>query len=316
MKALALADLDSAPAVQELPTPEPSSGQVRVRVKAAGLNGFDVAVASGGLKGMAEYQFPVVIGRDAAGTVDAVGEGVEQVSVGDEVFGHVLFTPELRDGTVAEYALLPAEAVHAKPASLDFTEAAALPLAGAAALAAIEAADVQHGQTVLIAGAGGGVGSFALQLAADRGATVIATGLPEDADRLRTLGADQVVDYRKDVADQVLADHPDGVDALLDLVSFDPESFAKLAKAVRPGGKVGSTAGGATEDALAAAGLTGQVIVAVPNRDTLARLVSEIERGALRVDIEQVLPLDNATQGLDTLSRRIARGKIVATIDA
>jgi NADPH:quinone reductase-like Zn-dependent oxidoreductase len=315
MKALALTDFDTPPAVQDLPTPEPGLGQMRVRVKAAALNGMDVAISSGMAKAMAEYRFPVVIGRDAAGVVDAVGEGVGHVSVGDEVVGHVLFGPNLHDGTIAEYAVLPAEAVVAKPASLGFTEAAALPLAGAAALAAVDAAELQQGQTVLIAGAGGGVGSFAIQLAAARGATVIATGLPEDAERLRALGASKVVDYRQDVDEQVLADHPDGIDALLDFVTFDPDSFGKLAKAVRRGGKVGSTTTGATPEALEAAGLTGQAIMAVPNRDTLSKLLGEIERGALRVDVQQILPLDEATKGLETLASRTARGKLVVAID-
>ncbi len=106
MKAFALADFDSAPAVQEVPIPEPGSGQIRVRVRAAALNGIDAAIASGMMRGMAEYRFPVVIGRDSAGIVDAVGEGVEHVTVGDEVLGHILFSPPLGDGTIAEYALL------------------------------------------------------------------------------------------------------------------------------------------------------------------------------------------------------------------
>jgi NADPH:quinone reductase-like Zn-dependent oxidoreductase len=315
MKALALTDFDSAPTLQDLPMTEPGSGEVRVRVKAAALNGIDAAISRGMAKAMAEHQFPVVIGRDAAGIVDAVGAGVEHVSVGDEVLGHVLFAPPLHHGTIAEYAVLPADAVVAKPANLTFNEAAALPLAGAAALAAVDAAALQQGQTVLIAGAGGGVGSFAIQLAVGRGATVIATGLPEDADRLRALGASKVVDYRQDVAEQVLADDPEGVDALLDLVTFDPDSFGKLAQAVRRGGKVGSTTTGATPEALEAAGLTGQAIFALPNRDTLHRLLGEIERGTLRVDVEQILPLDEATKGLETLANRTARGKLVVAID-
>jgi NADPH:quinone reductase-like Zn-dependent oxidoreductase len=315
MKALALTNFDTPPAVQDLPTREPGPGQVRVRVKAAGLNGMDAAISSGMAKAMATHQFPVVIGRDAAGIVDAVGSGVEHVSVGDEVLGHILFEPPLHHGTIAEYAVLPADAVVAMPASLDFNEAAALPLAGAAALAAVEAADVRQGQTVLIAGAGGGVGSFAIQLAVARGAAVIATGLPEDADRLRRLGASNVVDYRQDVAAQVLADHPEGVDALIDLVTFDPDTFAKLAQAVRPGGTVGSTTTGATPDALEAAGLTGRAIGAVPNRETLGTLLGEIERGALRVDVQHILTLDEATKGLEKLASRTARGKLVVAID-
>lgn len=314
MKALVLTDFDSPPALHDLPLPEPDAGQVRVRVRAAALNGIDGAIAAGMARGMAEYQFPVVVGRDGAGVVDAVADGVDHVSVGDEVIGHIFFVPTLRDGAIAEYALLPADGIVAKPATLDFTDAAALPLAGAAALAAVDAADVQQGQLVLIAGASGGVGSFAVQLAAARGATVIATGLPEDVERLKDLGAAKVVDYREDVAEQLLADGGK-VDALLDLVSFDPDSFGKLAKAVRPGGKVGSTAGGATDEALEAAGLTGQVIMAMPNRETLTKLTSEIERGALRVDVEETLPLDEAAKALETFTNGHTKGKIVVTVE-
>lgn len=278
------------------------------------MNGIDEVIAGGMARGMAEYQFPVVIGLDAAGVVDAVADGVDHVSIGDEVIGHILIGTTLRDGTIAEYALLPAGGIVAKPATVDFTHAAALPLAGAAALAVVDAADVQQGQRVLIAGASGGVGSFAVQLAAARGATVIATGLPEDAERLKDLGAAKVVDYREDVAEQVLADGGE-VDALLDLVSFDPDSFGKLAKAVRRGGKVGSAAGGATDEALEAAGLTGQVIMAMANRETLTKLISEIERGALRVDVEETLPLDEAVKALETFTNGHTRGKIVVTVE-
>jgi NADPH:quinone reductase-like Zn-dependent oxidoreductase len=314
MKALALTDFDSAPALVDLPLPEPAAGQVRVRVKAAALNGMDAAIASGMVKGMAEYQFPVVVGRDGAGVVEAVADGVDHVSVGDDVHGHIFFGPTLGDGTIAEYAVLPADGVVAKPATLDFTAAAALPLAGAAALAVVDTADVQQGQRVLIAGASGGVGSFAVQLAAARGATVIATGLPEDVERLQGLGAAKVVDYREDVAEQVLADGGE-VDALLDLVSFDPDSFSKLAKAVRRRGKVGSTAGGATEEALEGTGLTGQVIMAMPNREALTTLISEIERGALRIDVEETLPLDEAAKALETYTNGHTKGKIVVTVE-
>src|SRR5689334_11072670 len=111
MQAFALSDFDSPPRLQELPVPEPGPGQVRVRVEAAGLNRIDVTIAAGGLRDHAEYAFPVVIGRDGAGTVDALGDGVQGLEPGDEVLGHVPFGPRLREGTVAEYALLPAEAV-------------------------------------------------------------------------------------------------------------------------------------------------------------------------------------------------------------
>jgi NADPH:quinone reductase-like Zn-dependent oxidoreductase len=130
MKAFALTDFDTAPATTELPTPDPGPGQVRIRVRAAALNGIDVAVISGLLRLMADYRFPVVIGSDGAGIVETVGDGVTGISIGDEVLGHYAFGSELHHGTLAEHALLTADATVVKPASLAFTEAAALPLAG------------------------------------------------------------------------------------------------------------------------------------------------------------------------------------------
>ena len=315
MKAFALTDFDSAPAIMDLPTPDPSPGQVRIRVRAAALNGIDVAVSSGLMRSMVHYRFPVVIGFDGAGIVDAVGEGVTDISIGDEVLGHYAFGSELHHGTLAEHALLTADATVVKPASLAFREAAALPLAGSAALRAVEAVDLRSGETVLIAGAGGGVGSFAIQLARATGATVIATGRPDDAQRLRRLGAADVVDYQEDIAEQVLAAHTNGVDALIDMVTFDPDSFAPLAKAVRPGGKVSTLTGGATEDALAAAGLTGQMVMAGTSRDSLNRLIADVEDGTLTIDVERALPLDDADKGRETMANRRARGKIVITIN-
>jgi NADPH:quinone reductase-like Zn-dependent oxidoreductase len=314
MKALALTDFDAPPALLDLPLPEPAAGQVRVRVRAAALNGFDRSVASGMVRAMFEYQFPVVLGRDGAGVVDAVGEGVDDVSVGDEVLGTVSLDRVLRDGSIAEYALFSADTVVGKPTTIDFVDAAALPIAGAAAIAAVDATGLQKGERVLIAGASGGVGSFAVQLAAARGATVIATGLPEDVGRLKSLGAADVVDYREDVAAAVIGDGGK-VDALLDLVSYDPEAFGKFAKAVRSGGKVASTSGGATPEALAAAGLTGQVVMAMPNRATLGKLLEEVERGSVRVDVEETLPLGAAQQALERFMNGHTRGKIVVTID-
>jgi NADPH:quinone reductase len=147
MKAFALPDFDSAPAITDLPTPDPGPGQVRIRVRAAALNGIDVAVSSGLLRSIADYRFPVVIGFDGAGIVDAVGDGVTGISIGDEVLGHYAFGSELNHGTLAEHALLTADATVVKPSSLAFTEAAALPLAGSAALKAVEAIDLRPGES-------------------------------------------------------------------------------------------------------------------------------------------------------------------------
>jgi NADPH:quinone reductase-like Zn-dependent oxidoreductase len=283
MQAFVLNGFDSAPSVREVPLPEPGPGEVRIRVAAASLNDVDVEIASGAQRERVEYRFPVVLGRDAAGAVDALGEGVDGLAPGDEVLGY-------GDGTIAEYALLSAEAVVARPAALAPGEAAALPLAGSAALAAVERAGVQDGERVLVAAAGGGVGSFAVQLAAARGAVVIAAGEPEDVERLKSLGAHEVVDARDDVPAQVLGDGGP-VDVLLDL------------------------GGGANYmQALAPDGCVAGPVEARPTRETLERLLAEIERGTLRADVQRTLMLADAHRGLEALARGEARGKIVVRI--
>jgi NADPH:quinone reductase-like Zn-dependent oxidoreductase len=190
MKAFALTSPDRPATLVDLPDPRIAAGNIRVRVRAASVNGFDVFQANGYLLAMMEHQFPTIIGRDFAGIVDAVGEGRSDLAVGDEVFGFVSAMPPLHVGTYAELLAGGPEVVLArKPASLSFEVAAALPLVGATALAAVDAVEAGPGTTVLIVGATGGVGSLAVQLAVQRGASVIATAKPgEDDGFVRGLG--------------------------------------------------------------------------------------------------------------------------------
>lgn len=314
MRALHVPAAGEQPQLGDLPTPQATEGTVVVQVKAAGLNPIDNAVAAGMLTQWGlPHEYPVVIGRDAAGVVTAVGAGVDHVAVGDEVLGHVLLAPPISAGTLAEYAVLPAAAVTAKPAGLDFTTAAALPLAGAAAVQSIDAIDPQPGQTVLVNGASGGVGSFVVQLLAARGVTVIATGTAADTDRLTTLGATTVIDHTAGpVADQVRAAHPDGVDALVSLHGMDPS--ATPIAAVRTGGKVAGVAGVPDEATLTAAGLTGTSLMATPTREILAPLAEQAASGDLKVPVASVLALDRATEGLNRLATGGAGGKLVVTL--
>ena len=315
MRALFVSADGAQPELGDLPTPEAAEGTVVVRVKAAGLNPIDNAVAAGMLAQMGlPHEYPVVLGRDAAGVVEQVGPGVDHVAVGDEVLGHVLLAPPISAGTLAEYAVLPAATVAPKPAGLDFTAAAALPLAGASAAQSVEAIDPQPGQTVLVNGASGGVGSFAVQLLAARGVTVVATGKPEDAERLTALGAAQVIDYTAGpVADQVRAAYPDGVDALISLTGMDP-SGTPIA-AVRSGGKVAGVAAVPDEATLSAAGLTGTSVMAMPTRDVLAPLAEQAAAGDLKVAVTDVLSLEQAPEGLGRLASGGAGGKLVVTVD-
>jgi NADPH:quinone reductase-like Zn-dependent oxidoreductase len=314
MRALHVPAAGAQPELGDLPTPTVTDGTVLIRVKAAGLNPFDNGIAAGMMAQMLPHEYPVVLGRDAAGVVEAVGSGVDDIKVGDEVLGHVLAAPPIQAGTLAEYALLPAAAVPRKPAELDFVTAAALPLAGAAAAQAVEAVDPQPGQTVLVNGASGGVGSYAIQLLAARGATVLATGTSNDTDRLRGLGATTVIDHTAGpVADQVRAAYPDGVDALINLAGFTPADVP--AAAVRQGGKIATTTATPAEETLAAADLTSSFIMAGPHREIVAPLADQAAAGDLKVNIATVLPLERATDGLGTLASGQAKGKIVVTLD-
>ncbi|MDW6065999.1 NADP-dependent oxidoreductase [Streptomyces sp. FXJ1.4098] len=252
MRALHVPAAGRQPVLAELPTPAVPDGHVLIKVVAAGLNAVDNTIAAGMMAEMAPHEYPLVLGRDAAGIVQQVGTGVDHVAPGDAVFGHVLFTPPVQAGTLAEYAVLPAASVCARPANLDFVTAAAIPLAGAAAVAAVDAVAPRPGQAALVNGATGGVGSYAIQLLAARGATVVATGTPADTDRLTKLGATTVVDFTTgSVTEQVRAAHPHGVDALVNLAGNTTDDVPLAA--VRKDGKVATTTTAPDADALAAA---------------------------------------------------------------
>lgn len=291
MKAFAITARDTQPAVQDLPQPEPATGEVLVEVEAASVNGFDLSVAAGHVWDMIPHEFPVVLGRDLVGTVTALGDGVEDVSVGDRVAG-VIPGMELgpRTGTFAQYVAVPATAVTAVPAGVDAPTAAVIGLAGVAAFDAVEAANVQAGETVLISGATGGVGSIAVQLAAAAGATVIATAQPgQEHDYVRSLGAAHTIDYTGDVATAVNDVAPQGVDKVLHAAG----DAAALGATLQPGGTLASTLGASAEQ-VGREDVTVAPIMAAATADKLATLLGQIASGQLRVNIETAIPLDRA----------------------
>ncbi|MER7786628.1 NADP-dependent oxidoreductase [Streptomyces sp. NPDC097640] len=314
MRALHVPAAGEQPVLAELPTPEVPDGHVLIKIKAAGLNAIDNMIAAGMTAGMAQHEYPLVLGRDASGVVERVGAGVDRLAPGDEVLGHVPFVAPIQAGVLAEYAVLPAANVCVKPANLDFVAAAAIPLAGAAAAAVVDAVAPEPGQMVLVNGASGGVGSYAVQLLAARGAAVVATGTPADTDRLIKLGARAVVDFTAgSVVDQIRAVHPEGVDALVNLTGF-ANGDVPLA-AVRKGGRVATTTTAPDAEALAAAGLTGTGVFAAPGAETIAPLAEQAAAGTLTVEVTTVLPLDQAADGLATIAAGKASGKIVVRVD-
>ncbi len=291
MRAVISAELGGAARLAELETPSAGPGEVRVKVASSSLNGFDTAVLSGYMASFMEHRFPVVLGRDFAGTIDQVGTGAGAFTEGERVFGVVLGHP-LQAGGFGEYVVVPAASLARVPDGLDLTTAGALGLAGAAAESAVAAIDPQSGDTVLVAGATGGVGSIVVQLAAARGAVVLATASsPQGAELVRRLGAAHVIDYRHEFIPQVAAVAPGGVRAVVHLAG-DPFELADL---IAPGGRFTTLLGVGADQ------MVGRDLVAVPvNADltpaVMERLAGEVSAGRVTVPVQRVYELDEVPQ--------------------
>jgi NADPH:quinone reductase-like Zn-dependent oxidoreductase len=314
MKAFVLPDESSSATFADIPIPEPGLGEIRVAVKASSVNGFDVFVASGMAKDMMEHRYPVVVGRDYAGIVDALGEGVERFAAGDEVMGIVPSEPHLGRGTYAEYVVVPAEGyIEPKPTTLSFEQAASVGLAALTALVAVEAADASEGRVVLVAGATGGVGTYAVQIAASRLATVVATSLPDDETWVRLLGASEVVDYRGDVAGLVRASHQEGIDALVDAVNRG-DAHGALAGLVKEGGHVVSTTGSTDAEGLKVRGVGGTNVFAQSDPAQFARVLRMAGDGELQVPITRTFSFEELPQALGLVGSRSSRGKFAIRV--
>jgi NADPH:quinone reductase-like Zn-dependent oxidoreductase len=278
------------------------------------VNGFDVFVASGMARGMMEHHYPVVVGKDFAGVVDAVGEGVDRFGVGDEVAGIAPPEQHLGRGSYAAFIVVPDEGfVEPKPTALSFEQAASVGLAALTALVAVDVGGVAQDSVVLIAGATGGVGSYAVQISARRGASVIATSLPEDDEWIRSLGASEVVDFRTDATAAVAAVHPDGIDALIDAVNRG-DAHGTLAQLVRRGGHVVSTTGSVDGEALEARGVGGANVFAQADPAQFARVMRMAGDGELQVPIRRTFAFDELPEALGLVGARSSRGKFAITI--
>ena len=311
MKALVATDYGTPPkvALADIANPTAGPGQVLVRVEAAALNPFDLALIGGAMREMMPLTFPFVVGMDAAGTVAALGEGVTGFAVGDPVLGWSGFA----SGTAAEYAVIPDGLELAKrPAGLDAVRAAAIPESGVTAAHLLRAAEVQPGQKVLVIGATGGVGMFAVQLAIAAGAEVIATARPADRDFVHRLGTLQVVDYTAgDVADMVLARYPGGVDVVIDVANRGPDVLAS-ARAARHGGRLVSPLGGPTDLGRDVSAIYIGQKQAVPG--VLGDLAARAASGKLLVEVGATYPLAEGPQAVEDFATKHRRGKTVILV--
>ena len=295
----------------EVQTPQPSEGQVRLKLRAAGMNPMDRVLASGDWRPM-PATFPMVLGVDGAGVVDKLGDGASRFSVGDDLFGQLLIAPLGSAGTYAEYVAVSETAPLARvPAGLDDVVAAALPTAGGAGLALVDLLEPLTDKTVLIVGAGGGVGSFATQFAVSAGGSVIANVRVQDAERMRAYGATETIDHTAvPLLDAVRRAHPQGIDALVDLVS-DATGFAALASLVRPGGTAITTQYVADEGALGATGVAGMNFALPESSELLERVADAVVDGRIVAPPITRISLEEAPAALSSAQARPAGGKTV-----
>ncbi len=316
MQAIAVRSFRAPPELIELPKPVAGPGELLVRVGAAGVNPYDAKIAEGILASVMPHRFPLVLGVDGAGTVEAVGPGVTRFASGDRVFGQFLHAP-VGTGTYCEYTTVPqSNAVARIPSRTEAVEAAAIPTAGMTALHALDTLGLARGQTLLVVGASGGVGSFAVQLAASRGLRVIALTRAASSDYVRSLGATEVVARDEpDAVERIRRSHPDGVDGLLDLASSSA-AFPAYAALVRSGGIAGTTVHAAPDEAPPGAGTRTRNIDLTPSAALLDRIGTEVAAGRVRVPVRAVRPLADAPQVLTRIRGGGAEGKTVLTIGA
>ena len=283
--------------VEEAERPQAGDGEVLIRVRAASVNPVDWKVRSGGY---GDVDFPATPGRDGAGTVEESNDG--RFAPGDDVFGNIA-------KTYAEYVVAPADAIAKKPDGLSFEQAAAIPVAGLTAWQGLfDKGGLESGQTALVAGAAGGVGHFAVQFARQAGARTIGTGSSRNRDFVLGLGADDFVDYTSQDASDAVSD----VDVALDTVGGDVT--ATVVPTLREGGAIVTIASAPPEEAAAQRGARAIMHVTSPNPEELTRIAELVLSREVRIEISEVMALDEARRAHQESQGGHVRGKIVLTL--
>lgn len=292
---------------EDVEQPVPGAGQVRVRVAATSFNPVDANIRAGFMQGPIPVTLPHSPGIDVAGTVDALGEGVTGIQVGDQVIG---FLPMAGPGAAAEYVLAPVEALTPAPKSVALSDAAALPLVGLTAWQALfEHAKLTAGQRVLVNGAGGAVGGYAVQLAKQAGAFVIATAGPRSSRRVTAAGADEVIDHTTaDVAAAV----SEPVDVVLNLAPVEPAQLDALLGLIRPGGVLVNTTVWMPAPSDEERGVRGIDLFVRSDAEQLSHLAELIDGGELRVEVTRQVPLaELPALHADAAAGTLPSGKVV-----
>ena len=308
MRAIAIEEFGGSDKLQrvDLPTPEPGSEEILIRIRAAGVGPWDVMSRQGVF---GEREFPFVPGFEPAGVVEAVGGDVEDFSEGDEVYAY-----RFPGGGYAECVAAAVDITARKPASLSFEEAAGVPVAGTTAhQGLVDELGVQEGETVLITGASGGVGTMAVQIAANiLGARVIGTASTRNHEYLRDLGAEEAIDYNGDWVSTVREVVPDGVDAVLDCAGG--ETLERSLETLRDKGRAAYIVP-VEEEPEPPRGISAHFFSARPDGGRLSALASMFDAGQLRMNLQEVIPLEEAARAHDIVEEGHTRGKIVLGVE-
>jgi NADPH:quinone reductase-like Zn-dependent oxidoreductase len=291
---------------EDVPRPEPKEDQILVRVIAAGVNPVDSATRSAKAAQFFNTKLPAIPGYDIAGVVEKTGAKVTKFKVADPVYAYIALN---KGGGYADYAVATEKEASPKPKSLNYIEAAAVPLVSLTAWQAlIDTAKLSAGQTVLIHGGSGGVGSFAIQIAKARGAKVIATASTANQDLLKQLGADVAVDYTNQKFEDVAKD----VDVVLDSVGKD--TLARSYGVVKKGGVIVSIVARPDKAELDKRGIRGAVLSVEPDADELAEIGKLIEQKKIKVIVSQTFSLSEAMKAQEKVATGHTRGKIVLKV--
>jgi NADPH:quinone reductase-like Zn-dependent oxidoreductase len=291
---------------EDAPRPEPKEDQILVRVVAAGVNPVDGMIRSGMFAKHEKAAFPMILGGDIAGVVENVGNKIAKFKTGDPVFAYLSLK---NGGGYSEYALATEREAAPKPKSLTYVEAAAVPIVALTAWQAlVDTAKLSAGQTVLIHGGSGGVGTFAIQIAKARGAKVIATASTANQDLLKELGADIAVDYTKQKFEDLAKD----VDVVLDSVGKD--TLARSYGVVKKGGFIVSIVARLDQAELDKHGIHGATLSVDPNSEELAEIGKLIDEKKIKVIVSQTFPLSEAVKAQEQAATGHTRGKIVLKV--
>ena len=294
--------------VKDIAEPALKEGQILVKVHAASINPFDTKIRSGIYKDSIPLNLPYTPGGDFSGVILSLGEGVSEFKVGDEVFG----SAQVASGGSGAFAQISAANVKnsaLKPKSIDHIQAASLPLVGSSAVQALEEhIKLQKGQKILIHGGAGGIGSIAIQLAKHIGAVVATTISTDDKEFVKSLGADQVIDYKSEKFEDILKDF----DAVFDTVGG--ESSDKSFKVLKKGGVLVSMVGKPNEDLAKEFEVTAIGQGTHTNREYLTRLSELVDKGVIKPQVDKVFPLDQTKEAFDYLERGSPRGKVVLEV--